>query len=137
MSDINPIEILKEDRILISKIKRENKKLKKEVEILFKNNKTLVELVEILENKILNLTSDFEKKYVYDYGNGGWKVEGSLDKEKMELDEDITIGKINLQLAEMIKLMKNHKVKDIRRGLEINNKVLGVEKIGIQKEKGQ
>ena len=135
MSDINPVEILKEDRVLVSKIKKDNRKLKKEMEILLKNNRTLIELVEILENKILNMTPNFKKKYIFDYEGGGWKINGSIDKQKMELDEDITVGKINLQLAEMIRLMKIHKVKDIRRGLEINNKVLGVEPIGVKKEK--
>ena len=137
MTDINPLKILERDKVFVSRLKKENETLKKEIKTLLQNNKTLIELVEVLEDKILSLTSDLSKKYVYDYERGGWIIDGSLDREKMELDENkLDIGKINFQLAEIIRLMKMHKVKHIRREQKINNKVLGVEEVGVKKEEG-
>lgn len=135
MSNVDPIKILERNKVFIGSIKKENERLKEEIKVLLRNNKTLTELVEVLEDKILSLTGDMGKKYVYDYEKSGWMIDGSSDRDIMELKEGkIDIRKINLQLSEIIRLMEMHKVKHLRREQEINNKVSGVEEVGIKKE---
>jgi len=135
MTDRNVLKILERDKVFVSKLKKKNEKLKEQIKVLLKNNKILTELIEVLEDKILSLTQDVGKKYVYDYERGGWIIDGSLDKQKMELKEDkVDVRKLNQQLAEIIRLMKMHNVKDLRREQEINNKVSGVEEVGDKEE---
>jgi len=135
MGNIDPIKILERNKVFIDSIKKKNDRLKEEIKVLLRNNKTLIELVEVLEDKILSLTPGMGKKYVYDYEKSGWMIDGSSDRNIMELKEDkIDIRKINLQLSEIIRLIEMHKVKNLRREQEINNKVSGVEEVGDKKE---
>ncbi len=135
MSDESPLKILERDKVFVDRLKKENERLKEQIKVLLKNNKTFTELIEVLEDKILSLSRDVGKKYVYDYERGGWIIDGSLDKQKMELKKDkVDVRKLNQQLAEIIRLMKMHKVKHLRREQEINNKVSGVEKVGDKEE---
>jgi len=126
----DPIEILKRNKVFVRKLKEENERLKKEIKILMRNNKTLTELVEVLEEKLLNHTKRRSKKYsdekyIYDYERGGWIELSSLDEEKshkkLELHEkDLSIHRINLQLTEINRLMKLLKEKHLREEQEIN-----------------
>ena len=116
-----PIKILKRDKILVSNLKKENEKLKREVEILMRNNKTLVELVEVLDEKIRKLITGLKEKYVYDYERGGWIEKESLDKGKIEIEKkDLSLNKINLQSDEILKLIKLRKESNLREEQEIN-----------------
>ena len=111
----DPIKILKKNKVYVQNLKKENEKLKKQIELLLRNNKTLTELIEVIEGRIRKVTEYEKKGYIYDYEKGGWKEEGSLDKEKFELNKsDLNINKINYQLAEIINLMKLHKERNIR-----------------------
>jgi len=111
----DPIKVLKKNKVYVQNLKKENEKLKKQIELLLRNNKTLTELIEVIEKKIRKLTEYEKKRYVYDLEKGGWIEKGSLDKEKLELNKsDLNIIKINLQLAEIINLMKLHKERNIR-----------------------
>ncbi len=111
----DPIKVLKHDKVYINNLKKENESFKKQIELLMKNNKTLVELIEILEEKIKKIKKKKKKGYVYNYEKGGWREKDSLDKENIELNKsDLDIGRINLQLAEVIHLMKVHKERNIR-----------------------
>ncbi len=123
----DPIDILKRNKVFVTNLKEENERLKKEIKLLMKNNKTLTELIEVLEEKLLKLTKDSKKKYVYDYDKGGWIEGDSLDKEKMESHKkldlhegDLNIHRINLQLTEINRLMKFLKEKHLRGEREIN-----------------
>jgi len=112
----DPIKILKKNKVYIKNLKKENERLKKQIELLMRNNKTLTELIEVIDGGIKKLTNHEKKDYVYDYEKGGWKELDSLKKENLKLSEsDLNITKINLQLAEIIHLMKLHKEKNIRR----------------------
>lgn len=114
-------EVLEEDRDFVSGSKGENKRLKEQIKILMRNNKTLTELVEVLEEKILKLSGSLREKYIYDYERGGWIKVSSLDKGSIELDKKkVDIRRINLQLAEINRLMKLHKEKHLREEQEIN-----------------
>jgi hypothetical protein len=109
-----PIKILKRDKILVSNLKKENEKLKREVEILLRNNKTLVELIEVLEEKIKKFITTSKEKYIYDFERG-WVEKDSLEKGKMEIDKkDMSLEKVNLQLEEILKLMRLHKERNLR-----------------------
>jgi hypothetical protein len=109
-----PIKILKRDKILVSNLKKENEKLKREVEILLRNNKTLVELIEVLEEKIRKFITTNKEKYIYDFERG-WVEKDSLERGKIEIDKkDMNLEKVNLQLEEILKLMKLHKERNLR-----------------------
>ncbi|MEM5871657.1 MAG: hypothetical protein QW051_02170 [Candidatus Aenigmatarchaeota archaeon] len=114
----DPRKILEKDKEIVRKLKEENAKLKDEVAKLKKNNEALVKLVEIMENKIKKLSEDlnFKQKYVYSYEHGGWIEKDALDKGKIELASSepsyLTIDSINLQLAEILKMIEKHKSKD-------------------------
>ena len=113
--DKDPVKVLKHNKIYVKNLKKENEELKKQINLLMRNNKTLVELIEVIEEKVKTLTEYERKNYIYDYEKGGWEEEGSLDKERFELAKsDLNIHKINLQLAEIINLMKLHKERNIR-----------------------
>jgi len=119
--DDDSIETLKKTKRLISRLKRENKILKEQIKPLLTNNKTLTELVEVLEEKILKFTEDRSKKYVYSYEKGGWVEKDSIDKRKIELKEEkLSLDKINEQLDEIIRLVKLHKVRNLSQEQEIN-----------------
>jgi len=112
----DPIKVLKKNKVYIKNLKKENERLKKQIELLLRNNKTLTELIEVIEGEVKKVTKYEGKKYFYDYEKGGWIEEISLDKEIFELNKsDLNINKINLQLAEIIHLMKLHKEKNLRR----------------------
>jgi len=109
-----PIKILKRDKILVSNLKKENEKLKREVEILLRNNKTLVELIEVLEEKIRKFITTNKEKYIYDFERG-WVEKDSLERGKIEIDKkNINLEKVNLQLEEILKLMRLHKERNLR-----------------------
>jgi len=110
------IKILKKTKRLISKLKKENKILKEEIKLFLRNNKTLTELIGVLEEKILKSTEERPKKYVYSYERGGWIEEDSMDKRKIKLKgEKLSLDVINEQLSEMIRLMKLRKVRNLSR----------------------
>ena len=126
----DPIEILERDKAIVAKLKKENERLKKEIKILMRNNKTLTELFQVLEEKFLNhikikTEKKSDEKYIYDYDRGGWIEKDALDveksKKKLELPEkDLNIHRINLQLDEVNRLMKLLKEKHLREEQEIN-----------------
>jgi len=105
---------LKKTKKLISKLKKENKTLKKQIKLLLRNNKTFTELVEVLDEKILKLTEFRPEKYVYSFERGGWVEKDSLDKGKIELKEKrLNLSTINEQLGEIIRLIKLRKVRNL------------------------
>ncbi len=108
VSSEDPIKTLKRDKAIISKIKRENVELKLKVDRLLQNNKKLVKLVKALERKMRKLIDDSKKTYIYSYENGGWIEKGSLNKRKMEIRRNVDIEDINLQLSEILRLLKEH-----------------------------
>lgn len=109
----NPAETLRKDKDLFRKMKKENDALKEETMNLEKNNQTLVTLVELMEEKIRNLTIDVRKNYVYSYEHGGWLEKEALDKGRIELaPSQLNIDSINNQLGEILKMIERHRMKE-------------------------
>jgi hypothetical protein len=120
--DDDPVKILKKTKRLISKLKKDNRILKEQIKILLRNNKTLTELVEVLEERILEMNKDKSRKHVYSYERGGWVVKNSVNKRKIELKEEkLSLSEINEQLSEMIRLMKIRKVRNLRQKKKLMN----------------
>ena len=111
-SDEDPVKILERDKIIFSKLKKENEELKLEIERLLKNNRELTKLVEVLEEKVKKLTEDMRKRYVYSYEHGGWVEKDALDKGKIELAPSmLSVDAINNQLSEILRMIKKHRTK--------------------------
>lgn len=109
----DPVQTLKKDRDLFRKLKAENDKLREENRKLMKNNGGLVKLVELMEEKVKNLTIDMKKTYSYSYEKGGWMEKGALDEGRIELaPSQINIDSINNQLAEILKMVEKHRMKE-------------------------
>lgn len=109
----DPVQTLKKDRNLFRKLKAENDKLREENRKLLKNNGGLVKLVELMEEKVKNLTIDMKKTYSYSYEKGGWVEKGALDQGRIELaPSQINIDSINNQLAEILKMVEKHRMKE-------------------------
>jgi predicted nuclease with TOPRIM domain len=111
----DPKKILKKDQELFKKLRVENAKLREEVRKLGKNNEALVRLVEVMEEKIRDLTEDLHitDKYTYSYEHGGWVERGALQKGRVELaPSQLTVDTINLQLAEILRMIERHKMKE-------------------------
>ncbi len=106
----DPKKVLERDRIIFSDLRRENEELKLEVEKLLKNNQELAKLAEILEEKIMKLTEDMRKEYVYSYEKGGWVEKGSIEKGKIEIAPSmLSVDTINNQLAEILRMIRKHR----------------------------
>jgi len=111
----DPKKILKKDQQLVKKMKVENSGLREQIRRLEKNNETLVQLVEIMEGKIKKLTDDLNisSKYVYSYEHGGWVEKEALQEGRVELaPSSISVDSINLQLAEILRMIERHKMKE-------------------------
>ncbi len=75
-----------------------------------KNNQELAKLAEILEEKIMKLTEDMRKEYVYSYEKGGWVEKGSIEKGKIEIAPSmLSVDTINNQLAEILRMIRKHR----------------------------
>lgn len=113
VSDIK--KMLARDKAILRDLKKENSVLKKKARDLDKNNKVMADLIKVLEQRIRELKEDlqFTDKYVYSFEQGGWIERGSLDKKVVELKgfKKIEPGDINLQLQELLRLVKLHKGK--------------------------
>lgn len=108
-----PQKILKRDMKAFKDLREKNAKLREEVRKLNKNNEKFIKLVELLENKIKSLTEDMKKQYVYSYEKGGWMEKGSIDKGKIEVaPSQLNIDTINNQLAEILRMIECHRVKE-------------------------
>lgn len=109
----DPKEILKRDRKIFRKLTKDNTKLKEDVRKLAKNNKRFVRLVEVMEEKVRKLTEDVKRNYVYSYEQGGWIEKGSLKKRKIELTPSkLSVDSINNQLAEILRMIERHRIKE-------------------------
>ncbi len=109
----DPKEILKRDRKIFKKLTKDNAKLKEEVRKLAKNNKSFVRLVKVMEEKVRKLTEDVKRNYVYSYEQGGWIEKGLLKKGKIELTpSQLSVDSINNQLAEILRMIERHRIKE-------------------------
>ncbi|MCK4531820.1 MAG: hypothetical protein KAT94_03060 [Candidatus Aenigmarchaeota archaeon] len=109
----DPKEILKRDRKIFKKLTKDNAKLKEEVRKLAKNNKSFVRLVEVMGEKVRKLTEDVKRNYVYSYEQGGWIEKGLLKKGKIELTpSQLSVDSINNQLAEILRMIERHRIKE-------------------------
>jgi hypothetical protein len=114
----DPKEILKKDKEIFKKLKIENAKLKEEVNALKKSNEALVKLVEVMEERIKKLSEELNirSKYVYSYEHGGWVEKEALEMGKIKLSPSqpphTTIDSINLQLAEILKMIERYRKKN-------------------------
>lgn len=109
----DPVQTLKRDKELFRKMKLEIDKMKEENRKLLKNNVGLVKLVELMEEKVKNLTIDMKKTYSYSYEKGGWVEKGALDQGRIELaPSQISIDSINNQLAEILKMIEKQRMKE-------------------------
>ncbi len=108
----NPVDVLKRDKELFKKMRQEIEQTKENNRKLLKNNDNLVKLVELMEEKIKNLTEDMKKNYVYSFEHGGWVEKGALDQGRIELaPSQLNIDSINNQLAEILKMVERHRMK--------------------------
>jgi hypothetical protein len=54
-----------------------------------------------------------KKNYVYSYEHGGWVEKGALDEGRIELaPSQLNIDSINNQLAEILKMVEKHRMKE-------------------------
>jgi len=110
LSSEDPKKILERDRIIVSELRRENDELRLEIGKLLKNNQELAKLAEILEEKIMRLTEDMRKEYVYSYEKGGWVEKGSLERGKIEIAPSmLSVDTINNQLSEILRMIRKHR----------------------------
>ena len=107
----DPVKKIEELRKKATALKIENEKLKKENTLLLRNNKNLVYLVEILEERIKKLNEDMLRNYIYSYERGGWILKDDADPRKLEVfnKREIRIEDINEQLEEILRLIEKHK----------------------------
>jgi len=105
---VKKIEMLRKKALAI---KIENEKLRKENDMLLRNNKNLVYLVEVLEERIKKLNEDMLRNYIYSYEKGGWVLRDDADLKKLEVfnKKEIRVDDINEQLEEILKLIEKHK----------------------------
>jgi len=109
----NPKEVLKKDKDIFKKLKKENAVMKEELRKITKNNENLVKLVEVMEEKVRKLTEDMSKNYVYSYEHGGWVEKEALDQGRIELaPSQVSVDSINNQLAEILRMIERCKMKD-------------------------
>lgn len=109
----DPHDTLRKDKAIFKKLREENANLKEEVRRLSKNNEKLVKLAEIMEDKIKKLTEEIKKNYVYSYEKGGWIEKKAMDRSKVEVaPSQLSVDTINNQLAEILRMIKNYKVKE-------------------------
>ncbi|NIO22765.1 MAG: hypothetical protein GTN38_01920 [Candidatus Aenigmarchaeota archaeon] len=110
ISSEDPRKVLKRDKIIVSDLRRENEELKLQIQKLLKNNQQLAKLAEVLEEKIMKLTEDMRKNYVYSYEHGGWVEKESMDKGKVELAPSmLSVDTINNQLSEILRMIKKQR----------------------------
>jgi hypothetical protein len=109
----DPFSLLKRDKEVVSGLKKKNVELTERVNTLLETNKRMVELIEILDEKIRKLNDDFAKRYRYSYEDGGWIEVDGLRKRRIELERDpkVSITNINGQLEEIIRLLEKNKKK--------------------------
>lgn len=113
----DPEKLLEEDKKLFKKLRGENDRLREELRDLKKNNQKLVELAELMEDKVRKLTEDVKKNYVYSYEQGGWIEKGSMDKLKMEKPvSDVSVNSINNQLSEILRMIEKLKIDAVNTG---------------------
>ena len=105
---VKKIEMLRKKALAL---KIENEKLRKENDMLLRNNKNLVYLVEVLEERIKKLNEDMLRNYIYSYEKGGWVLRDDADLKKLEVfnKKEIRVDDINEQLEEILKLIEKHK----------------------------
>ncbi|MCK5023846.1 MAG: hypothetical protein KAS04_06735 [Candidatus Aenigmarchaeota archaeon] len=109
----NPKEILKKDMSIVKKLKKENANLKEEIRKITKNNEKFTKLVETMETKIMKMSEDVKKNYVYSFEKGGWAERGSMDKDKIEIaPSQLNVDSINNQLSEILRMIQRNKIKD-------------------------
>jgi len=109
----DPKKVLQKDKEIFKKLKLENTTLKLENTKLLKNNEGLVKLVELMEDKIKKLTEDMRKNYVYSFEHGGWVEKNAMDQGRIELaPSQLNIDSINNQLAEILKMVERHRMKE-------------------------
>jgi hypothetical protein len=66
-----------------------------------------------MEEKIKKLTEDMKTRYVYSYEHGGWVEKEALDQGRIELaPSQLNIDSMNNQLAEILRMIERHKMKD-------------------------
>ncbi len=110
----DPVDALRKDKKMVKDIKQELAGLREENRKLTKNNETLVKLVEVMEARIRDLRGFFKDNYVYSFEHGGWVEKDALDRGKIELaPEQLNIDSINNQLAEILRMVERHKMKDV------------------------
>jgi hypothetical protein len=109
----DPFSLLKRDKEVVSGLKKKNAELTERVNTLLETNNRMVELVEVLDEKIRKLNDDFAKRYRYSYEDGGWIEIDGLRKRRIELERDpkVSITNINGQLEEIIRLLEKNKKK--------------------------
>ena len=101
------VAALKEDMKKVRKLKKENRLLKDQINMLLQNNSKFTALVESLDEKLKKATETLPGKFEYHFMEGGWQPKGALKKQKIELNKKkVDIQNINAQLEEIIRLLK-------------------------------
>ena len=108
---ISPTDMLKRDRTIVLGLRGKNNELKTQVKELLVNNGKLVELIEILDERIKRLNDDMMRRFHYSFIEGGWIETGSVARRNLELEDEsgVSVNDINNQLEEILKLINRYK----------------------------
>jgi hypothetical protein len=109
--EISPSDRLRRDKTIVLGLRTKNRELKSQIKELLANNQKLVEVIEVLDEKIGKLTQDMEKTHQYSFTEGGWIENGSISKRNLELrkKDSVSVSDINTQLKEILRLIDKYK----------------------------
>ena len=100
-----------EDTRIVSKLKDDNRDLKRKIDALLQNNMKFAELVQKLEQRSNRVEVRREEDLIYSYQDGAMVRNEELGRHQMKLHKKkLTLNEINSQLAEILmKLKKDEK----------------------------
>ena len=106
----DPVSTIMKARMSFSDMKKNYIRMKEQVDSLARNNKKFSELVEAMEDEIKRLRMEAGRKYVYSYGQGGWRQTDDVDRTKLHMKEsNATLDDINRQLREITRLIERYR----------------------------
>ena len=96
------------DAALVTKLKEDNRSLKRKIDALIQNNEKFAELVARLEHKNEMIEIKKEEEMIYSYQDKGMVKNEELGKHKLMLHKKkLTLNEINNQLAKIQNKLEN------------------------------
>jgi len=96
-----------EDTRIVSRLKEDNRGLKRKIDALLQNNMKFAELVQKLEERSNRVEVRREEDLIYSYQDGAMVRNEELGRHQMRLHKKkLTLNEINSQLAEILMKLK-------------------------------